>query len=185
MFKKAWLLFINTFTVSMTANSGYAIIAVFRNRFVEKYHWFTKEEMDDYIALAQSCPGPVACSSSMIIGYQSAGFIGALAAVFGVVLPPFLMMILVTFFYTFISTNKLVRIFITGMQAGVCAMLLDVVLGMFEGVIKMNNYFYYFMVLACFLFVRLTKYSIFYLAIICMAIAVVKTLLFKRELDKK
>ena len=167
MLKKAWLLFINTFTVSMTANSGYAIVAVFRNRFVDKYHWFTKEEMDDYVALAQSCPGPIACSSSMIIGYQSAG------------------LILVTFFYTFISTNKLVRIFITGMQAGVCAMLLDVVLGMFEGVIKMNNYFYYFMVLACFLFVRLTKYSIFYLAIICMVIAVVKTLLFKREVDKK
>ena len=123
IWKKAWLLFINTFTVSMTANSGYAIVSVFRNRFVEKYHWFTKDEMDDYVALSQSCPGPVAVSSSMIIGYQSAGLIGAFAAVLGVIIPPFVMMLLVTLFYTFISTDKTVRIFITGMQAGVCAMI--------------------------------------------------------------
>ena len=61
MFKKIWLIFINTFTISMTANSGYAMLGVIKNRFVHKYGWFTKEEMEDYIALAQSCPGPIAC----------------------------------------------------------------------------------------------------------------------------
>ena len=164
MLKKAWLLFIN--------------------RFVDKYGWFTKEEMEDYIALAQSCPGPFSCSTAMIIGYQSCGIIGALSAVLGVIVPPFIMMILVTYFYTFISTNQYVRIFITGMQAGVCAMLLDVVLGLFTGIVKMNKPFYYIMVLLSFLYVRLTKYSIFYLAVICILVAVVKTLLIKKEVDE-
>ena len=184
MFKKAWLLFINTFSISMTANSGYAMLGVIKNRFVDKYGWFTKEEMEDFIALAQSCPGPVACSSATIIGYESCGIVGALAAVFGVILPPFLMMILVTFFYTFISTNATVRIFITGMQAGVCAMLLDVVLGLFSGVKKMNKPFYYVMIILSFLYVRLTPYSIFFLAMICIAIAVVKTLLFTKKVEE-
>ena len=185
MLKKAFLLFINTFSISMTANSGYAMLGVIKNRFVDKYQWFTKEEMEDYIALAQSCPGPIACSSSMIIGYQSGGILGALAAVLGVILPPFLMMALVTYFYTFISTNAYVRIFITGMQAGVCAMLLDVVLGLFGGVVKMNRPFYYIMVVLSFLYVRLTPYSIFFLALICIGIAVLKTLLFKKETEEK
>lgn len=185
MLKKAWLLFINTFMISLTANSGYAMLGVIKNRFVDKYGWFSSEEMEDYIALAQSCPGPVACSSTMIIGYQSCGVIGALAAVFGVIIPPFIMMILVTYFYTFISTNQYVRVFITGMQAGVCAMLLDVVLGLFLGVVKMNKPFYYIMVVLSFLYVRLTKYSIFYLALICIGIAIVKTYLFKKEVEKK
>ena len=184
MFKKAWLLFINTFTISLTANSGYAMLGVIKNRFVDKYKWFTSEEMEEYIALAQSCPGPVACSSAMIIGYQSCGLIGALSAVLGVIIPPFIMMILVTFFYTFIATNQYVRIFITGMQAGVCAMLLDVVLGLFTGVRKMNRPFYYVMVLLSFLYVRLTKYSIFYLALICIGVAIIKTFLIKRKVEE-
>ncbi|MCR4633030.1 MAG: chromate transporter [Erysipelotrichaceae bacterium] len=185
MLKKAFLLFINTFSISMTANSGYAMLGVIKNRFVDKYQWFTKEEMEDYIALAQSCPGPIACSSTMIIGYQSCGIPGALAAVLGVVLPPFFIMALVTYFYTFISTNTYVRIFVTGMQAGVCAMLLDVVLGLFGGVRKMNKPFYYAMVILSFLYVRLTPYSIFFLALICIAIAVVKTLLFHKETEAR
>ena len=185
MFKKAWLLFINTFSISITANSGYAMLGVIKNRFVDKYGWFTKEEMEDYIALAQSCPGPFSCSTAMIIGYQSCGIIGALSAVLGVIVPPFIMMVLVTYFYTFISTNQYVRIFITGMQAGVCAMLMDVVLGLFSGIQKMNKPFYYIMVLLSFLYVRLTKYSIFYLAIICIVVAIVKTLLIKKEVEEK
>ncbi|MBR0137827.1 MAG: chromate transporter, partial [Erysipelotrichaceae bacterium] len=151
----------------------------------DKYGWFTKEEMEDFIALAQSCPGPVACSSAAIIGYRSCGVVGGLAAVFGVILPPFIMMILVTLFYTFISTNPYVRIFINGMQAGVCAMLLDVVLGLFSGVQKMNNIFYYIMVVLCFLFVRLTDISVFYLAVICIAVAVIKTLLIRKKVEEK
>ncbi|MBR4462452.1 MAG: chromate transporter, partial [Erysipelotrichaceae bacterium] len=160
------------------------MLGVIKNRFVDKYGWFSKEEMEDYIALAQSCPGPIACSSATIIGYQSCGFLGALASVFGVILPPFIMMILVTMFYTFISTNTYVRIFITGMQAGVCAMLLDVVLGLFAGVRKMNRPFYYVMVVLSFLYVRLTKYSIFYLALICIGIAIVKTLLVGKKVEE-
>ncbi|MCR4855944.1 MAG: chromate transporter [Erysipelotrichaceae bacterium] len=184
MLKKIWLIFINTFTISMTANSGYAMLGVIKNRFVDKYGWFKKEEMEDYIALAQSCPGPVACSSSTIIGYQLCGVPGALAAVLGVILPPFIMMILVTFFYTFISTNPYVRVFINGMQAGVCAMLLDVVLGLFSGVKKMNNVFYYVMMVLCFLFVRLTKISVFYLAVICIIVAVVKTFMIRKKVEE-
>ena len=184
MLKNLWLLFFNTFTVSMTANSGYAMLGVIKNRFVDKYGWFTKEEMEDYIALAQSCPGPIGVSSTMIIGYQKFGLPGSLAAVLGVIIPPFIMMILVTFFYTFISTNTYVRTFITGMQAGVCAMLLDVVIGLFNGVKKLNHVFYYTMMVLSFLFVRLTKFSIFYLAVICILVAVVKALLVKRKADE-
>ena len=78
---RIWLLFINIFSISMTANSGYAMLGVLKNRFVDKYGWFTKEEMDDYIALAQSSPGPIAVNSAVLIGYQAAGPAGAFAAV--------------------------------------------------------------------------------------------------------
>ncbi len=64
-------------------------------------------------------------------------------------------------------------------------MLLDVVLGLFSGVRRMNKPFYYVMVLLSFLYVRLTKFSIFYLAIICVVTAVVKALLVKKEVEDR
>ena len=181
MLKKIWLIFINVFSISMTANSGYAMLGVLRNRFVDKYEWLTKDEMDDYTALAQASPGPIAVNSSVLIGYHLAGPAGALAAVIGVILPPFIMMILVSVFYNFVVTNRYVRIFIDGMQAGVCAMLLDVMLGLFSGVAKKKNLLYYILMVISFLFVRFTDYSIFFLAMFCIAVAVVKTVLTAKE----
>ena len=77
-FKKALTLFTTTFTTSMTANSGYAILAVMKNLMVDKYHWFTEEDMNDYMAMSQSSPGPMAVNCSLIVGYQLAGPLGAL-----------------------------------------------------------------------------------------------------------
>ena len=57
---RALALFVATLTISATANSGYAIIAVMKDDFVKKRKWFTEDEMNDYIAIVQSCPGPMA-----------------------------------------------------------------------------------------------------------------------------
>ena len=96
LLRRLTALFLATFTISATANSGYAIIAVMRDDFVNKRGWFTEDEMNDYIAIVQSSPGPMAVTSSTVIGYHIAGFAGSFAAVLGVILPPFLVMIAVT-----------------------------------------------------------------------------------------
>lgn len=184
MFKKIWSLFINIFSISMTANSGYAMLGVLKNRFVEHYGWLSKEEMDDYTALAQSSPGPIAVNSSVLIGYHLAGPLGALTAVLGVILPPFIMMIIVTLFYTFISTNRYVRIFINGMQAGVCAMLLDVLIGLFSGIVRKNDILYYILMVISFLYVRFSDHSIFFLAMLCIGVALVKVFLTGKAGDR-
>ena len=93
--KRLLPLFLATLTISATANSGYAILAVMKDDFVNRRKWFTEDEMADYIAIVQSSPGPMAVTSSTIIGYHVAGMPGTLAAVFGVILPPFLVMVLV------------------------------------------------------------------------------------------
>ena len=69
-FKKSLVLFANAFITSMTANSGYAIVSVLKNKYTEKHNWMTKEEMNDILALCQSAPGPIAVNSNLMIGYQ-------------------------------------------------------------------------------------------------------------------
>ena len=182
---RLWILFKTTFMISMTANTGYAILSVMKNTFVEKYKWFSNEDMADYIAMAQSVPGPIAISTSMIIGYQSQGLIGSLFAVTGCALPPLLVMMLVTFFYDRFTGNELVSKFLRGMQYGVAAMLLDVLIGLFMNVTKKGFIYPICIMILSFLYIRLLNYSIFYLAIGCVATGVIKAFLAKKAKEER
>lgn len=176
-------LFVATFTISATANSGYAIIAVMRDDFVNKRKWFTEDEMNDYIAIVQSCPGPMAVTSSMVVGYQSAGFLGSFAAVLGVITPPFVVMVLVTVFYEAIVSNPYVGIFMRGMQMGVVAMLLDICIGLFRNATQKSVAYPLVIMVIAFLYVRLTGCSIMWLALGCAAVGALRALLIKREVE--
>lgn len=179
---KLWILFITAFTSSITANSGYAILSVMKNRYVNKYHWFTEDEMNDYIALAQSAPGPMAVNGAVVVGYQTCGILGAVVSVLGIILPPLIIMTLVTIFYQHIVTNKYVQVFMQGMQAGVCALLLDVIISLFTSVTKDNKSIYpYILIVAGFLYVRYTNLSIFFLALACIVCALIKCLLWDKR----
>lgn len=182
---RAAALFLATLSISATANSGYAIIAVMKDDFVNKRKWFTQDEMNDYIAIVQSCPGPMAVTSSMIVGYQSAGFLGSLAAVLGVITPPFAVMALVTVFYQAIVSNPYVSVFMRGMQMGVVAMLLDICIGLFRDATK-RSVAYPLLVMACaFLYVRLTNCSIMWLALGCGVAGAARALLIRKEVESK
>ena len=181
--KKLFTLFITAFSISMTANSGYAILSVMKNVFVEKHKWFSEEEMADYIALAQSAPGPIAVNLSMILGYQALGITGALITVLGCILPPLIIMSIVTYFYEMIVDNAYVRLFMQGMQAGVLAMILDVLLSLFENINKRKDILSYIMIILSFLYIRFTKYSVLYLVLFCIFVAISKSLLIKKKVE--
>ena len=181
LWSKLIALFTATFTISATANSGYAIIAVMRDDFVNKRHWFTEDEMADYIAIVQSTPGPMAVTSSTVVGYQAAGFPGAFAAVLGVILPPFLVMVAVTVFYQAIVSNTYVALFMRGMQMGVVAMLFDICIGLFRNATSKGGAYPYVVMVLAFLYVRLTGCSIMWLALGCGVAGVVKALMAPKE----
>lgn len=183
LFGRLIALFLATLTISATANSGYAIIAVMRDDFVNKRKWFTEDEMSDYIAIAQSCPGPMAVTSSMVVGFQSAGILGSLAAVWGVITPPFVIMVLVSIFYQTIVSNPYVTIFMRGMQMGVVAMLLDVCIGLFLNATKKPGAYPLVVMAIAFLYVRLTNCSIMWLAIGCGMAGAIRALLVKGEVE--
>ena len=182
---KLLALFIATFTISCTANSGYAILAVMRDNFVNKRKWLTEEEMADYIAIVQMTPGPMAVSSTTIVGYHIAGFAGTLAAVFGVILPPFLVMVAVTMFYEAIVGNPYVVLFLRGMQMGVVAMLFDVVIGLFRNATAERGIYPYIIMVLAFAYVRFTGCSIVWLVLGCIAAGVAKALLVKRGEERR
>ena len=178
---RALALFTTLFAISGTANSGYAVIAVVQDEFVTKRKWFTEEEMADFIAIVQSTPGAMAVNISMLVGYQSAGLLGSFAAVLGCILPPLVVMIVVTFFYEAIVSNEYVFLFMRGMQLGVVGMLLDVLIGLFNNVIRKERLYPIILIALAFCYVKFTDFSIFYLAIACALAGVVKALLMAKK----
>ena len=178
-------IFKTTFLSSMTANSGYAILSVLKNTCVEKNHWFTEDQMTDYIALAQSTPGPMGINGSMIIGYELAGMPGALVAALGCTLPPLVIMSLVTYFYEYFIDNKYLQLFMTGMQYGVVAMLIDVMIGMFRNVTKKDKVYTIVAIILAFIYVRYIKKSLFYLAVAFVIAGCVKTMVIKKKMEER
>ena len=165
--KKCWVLFSTMMAISSTANSGYAILSVVVRNFVGKHHWITEEEMEDYIALVQGAPGSIAINMSMIVGYHVAGIWGAAAAVLGCAIPPLAIMLLVSAVYSAIIGNTWIQVFLHGMQAGVIAMLVSLVLGLFMSATKEKKVYPITIMLVAIMYSLLTDLSSLFLVLGC------------------
>ena len=103
------------------------IITLMKKKFVDEYHWIDEEEMLDLVAIAQSAPGPIAVNGAIVIGYKLAGVPGLLVSILGTVTPPFVILSIVSLFYTAFRENLYIAMMLEGMQAGVGAVIASVV----------------------------------------------------------
>src|SRR5690554_501494 len=71
---------------------GYVMIPLIQQEIIRN-GWLSLETFLDIIAISQMTPGPIAINSGTFIGYQAAGFAGALVATIGVVTPSFILVI--------------------------------------------------------------------------------------------
>lgn len=130
-------LFWSTFKLSsFTFGGGYVIVPLMKKQFVDKLHWIEEKEMFDFIAIAQSSPGPIAVNASVILGYHLAGIPGALVTVFGTVLPPLILLSIISIGYSAFIGNRLIQSVLRGMGAGICAVIIDIVIDMSRKIIK-------------------------------------------------
>ena len=133
-------LFFSTFYLSaFTFGGGYVIITLLKQKFVDELHWISEDEMLDLVALAQSSPGPIAVNGAILVGYKLAGIPGVLTSVLGAVIPPFVILTLISSFYTVFKSNLIIKTLLTGMKAGVAAVIMSVVFDMMTGVTKSKD----------------------------------------------
>ena len=133
-------LFLSTFYLSaFTFGGGYVIVPLMRKRFVEQYHWIEEQEMLDLIAIAQSSPGAMAVNASILVGYRLAGLSGALITVAGTILPPLIIISVISLAYQAFRDNAVVNLLLKGMQAGVAAVIASVVVSMAGGILSQKR----------------------------------------------
>lgn len=121
-------LFFSMFSISaFTFGGGFVIVTLMKQKFVDKLHWLDETEMLDMTAIAQSSPGAIAVNAAILVGWRTSGFAGMLAAVAGTILPPIVILSVISLFYEAFATNRYVALVLRGMQAGVAAVILSVV----------------------------------------------------------
>ncbi len=124
--KSDLLLFYNFFKIgAFTFGGGLAMIPLVSRIVVEKYHWMTEDEMVDMIAIAESTPGVIAVNLATYVGYKLNKFFGALFATLGVVLPSFLIICLISFFYEKFIQIEVVSWAFMGIKACVAILILN------------------------------------------------------------
>lgn len=129
----------NLYISACTFGGGMVIVTFMKKKLVEELKWISEEEMLDYIALAQVSPGVIAVNTSILVGWRIGGFVGMLVSVFATILPPISILIAVSFFYEAFVDNTYVALMLKGMQAGVAAVIMDVVIRLAFHVFKAKN----------------------------------------------
>ena len=120
-------LFLSTLYISsFTFGGGFVIVTFMKRKFVDELHWIDEQEMLDLVALAQSSPGAIAVNAAILVGWRVCGFAGMLTAVLGTILPPMIILSVISLFYAAFASNVYVALVLKGMQAGVAAVILDV-----------------------------------------------------------
>ena len=134
---KLWPLFLATLYIStFTFGGGFVIVTFMKRKFVDSLKWLSEEEMLDFAALAQASPGAIAVNAAILVGWRVCGFAGMVVAVLGTILPPMVILSVISLFYAAFAANRWVTLALKGMQAGVAAVILDVACGLGAKVAK-------------------------------------------------
>lgn len=126
-------LFLNFAKIGLfTFGGGYAMIALIENACVEKKQWITHDEMMNITVIAESTPGPIAINCATHVGYKQKGFIGAVAATIGMILPSFCIIFLISLFLDhFLEITWIAHAFL-GIKIAVGILILDAAIKMIQ-----------------------------------------------------
>ena len=172
---KLWVLFLTTLYISaFTFGGGFVIVTFMKHKFVDELHWINEQEMLDFTALAQSCPGAIAVNAAILVGWNVYGLAGMLVATLGTILPPMIILSVVSFFYAIFSANVWVAIVLKGMQAGVAAVILDAACSLGESVLKEKGSLSIFIMTAAFVCDFFLGVNVVYIILVAACIGIIQ-----------
>lgn len=178
-------LFISTLYLSaFTFGGGYVIVTLMKKKFVDEYHWIREDEMLDLVAIAQSSPGAIAVNGAIVVGYKLAGMLGAVTAIIATIIPPFLIISLISLFYNAFRSSFIISQLLEGMQAGVGGVIAAVVYEMAGGIIQGKSPFSILIMAGAFAATCFLSVNVVFVILVCGLIGVVRTLIARKEGEK-
>ena len=109
---------------------GYGMISLIREK-VLMHGWLNEEEMLNMIAVAESTPGPIAINMATFVGSSQGGFLGAILATLGVILPSFIIILIIATLIRNFMKYAGVKAFLSGIRPCVVGLILATAITMF------------------------------------------------------
>ncbi len=136
-------LFLTFFKIgAVSFGGGYAMIPLVTEEVVA-HGWMTYEEVMNFIAVAESTPGPIAINMATFVGSEQGatlgglGFrlLGACSATLGVVLPSFIIILLIATIIKGLIRFEGVKAFLNGIRPVAVGLIIGTAITMFLSVI--------------------------------------------------
>ena len=184
--KRLWKIFWSTFYLSaFTFGGGYVIVSLMKKKFVDEYHWIEEEEMLDLVAIAQSAPGAIAVNGAIVVGYKLAGIPGILTAILGTVIPPFVIISMISVFYQVFRENQIVSLMLEGMQAGVGAVIASVTYDMAAGIARKKDWISDLLMLGAFAASCFLGIKVVYIILFCGLLGALRAVIERKQKGKE
>jgi chromate transporter len=172
--KKSIPIFLYSLYISFfTFGGGFVIISFMRKIYINKLKWLTDEQMLEIMTYAQTIPGAVAVNTAIMSGHKINGLSGAVASTIGMIIPPLLVISLLSLIYNQVIDIPLIAAIMKGMQAGITAIIADVVIKLVAVVKKDKNKLAYFIVPAAFCFSFFLKVNAVFIILPCIALGII------------
>lgn len=132
--KKIWEVFTYFFHISwFTFGGGWSIVAQMQKDYVEQKQELTDEELLDIVSVGRSLPGTMIGNVAYLFGYRQAGILGGVLSVVGMVLPPMIILSVLTYCYVLFKENIWVAKMLGGVRAAVVPIILSAAIKLCKG----------------------------------------------------
>lgn len=163
------LLFLDFFKLGcFTFGGGWSIVAQMQSIYVEEKNCITEEELLDLTSVARSLPGTMIGNVAMLFGYHSCGVFGGIACVFGMTLPPMILLSMIALFYISFRDNIWIAAAMNGVRAAVVPIIFSAAVGMVKGAFKYPPCFLVMLLtLGMYLFMNISCVNLVLIGAIC------------------
>ena len=153
-----------------TFGGGYGMIAIVQDECVDKKKWITDDEFATVLTIAESTPGPIAINCATYTGYAQGGILGSIAATFGVVLPSFVIIYLISSFFNNLLEIEIIANAFKGIQVGVGIIILRAGYNLYKKM-KKSTFTIAILIIACLLMLAINFLGLSFSTIYMLLIA--------------
>lgn len=109
-------LFLTFFKIGIVSfGGGYAMLALMTDEILA-HGWLESDMIKNFIGIAESTPGPISINMATFVGSSQGGFLGALCATLGMVMPSFIIILIIAALLKSFMKNPYVNGTLAGAQ---------------------------------------------------------------------
>ena len=128
-----WELCITFMTIGISAfGGGYAVMPLFQTYLVQQRGWITLVELADITAISQMTPGPIILNGPTFVGIKMAGILGGIIATVSAVLPSFVLMLILGYFFFKHSNLEFIQAILKGLRPAIVGLILIATLALIK-----------------------------------------------------